>query len=294
MEEVPRPQPGEGEVLIRVRAASVNPVDSKIRSGKYRKGNAEFPLTLGRDVSGTVESLGPGVGGISQGDQVYAFLGSHSGGYAEYAIARTSELARKPARLDNAHAAAVPLAATTAWQALFDHGGLQAGERVLIHGGAGGVGHFAVQFAKTRGAHVIATGRRDDFPLLRELGADEVIDYTAQEFATQVRDIDLVIDLIGGETQRQSWKVLKPGGRLVSTIDQPSAEQARAHHAQGKVFMAEPKAEELREIGSLIDEGKVKVEIKEVLPLSDARQAHDDLEHQHTRGKIVLTVAKER
>jgi NADPH:quinone reductase-like Zn-dependent oxidoreductase len=161
---------------------------------------------------------------------------------------------------------------------------------VLIHGAAGGVGHFAVQFAKVRGAYVIATGRRDDFELLRSLGADESIDYIKDDFENVARDIDLVIDLVGGETQQRSWNVLKEGGTLVSTLEQPSAESASNKHAQGKVFMAEPKAHQLSEIAKLIDEGRVKVEVREVLPLSEARQAHEDLERRHVQGKIVLKV----
>jgi NADPH:quinone reductase-like Zn-dependent oxidoreductase len=288
--DAPQPEPREGEILIRVRAAGVNPVDYKIRSGGYKRADIDLPLTLGQDVSGVVERVGPGADGLREGDPVYAYLGSHRGGYAEYAIAKTNEVARRPERLDDVHAAAVPLAAITAWQALFDHGNLQAGQRVLIHGAAGGVGHFAVQFAKVRGAHVTTTSRREDFAMLRSLGADETVDYIKEDFEKRARDIDLVIDLVGGDTQQRSWNVLKEGGTIVSTLEQPSEQQASTKHAQGKVFLAEPKAEQLREIARLIDEGRVKVEVKEVLPLDEARQAHEDLERRHVQGKIVLKV----
>jgi NADPH:quinone reductase-like Zn-dependent oxidoreductase len=290
LEDMPRPTPADGEVLIRVKAASVNPVDYKIRSGHYKKRDIQLPTTLGRDVAGIIEAEGRGVAGFKPGDEVYAFLGSESGGYAEYAIAKENEVAPKPERLDFVGAAAVPLAAETAWQALFDHGGLQAGERVLIHGAAGGVGHFAVQFARAKGATVIATASGKDLMLVQELGADEAIDYHAQRFEEVVRDIDLVIDLVGGETQKKSWQVLKDGGRMVSTLEQPSKEEAARHHAQAKVFMAEPRAEQLREIAQLIDDQKVSVVVAGTLPLAAAKAAHERLEHEHFPGKLVLTV----
>lgn len=291
VEDTPRPEPADGEVLIRVKAAGVNPVDYKIRSGEFMKGKIPLPTTLGRDVAGIVEAVGRGVAGFKPGDEVYAFLSSKSGGYAEFAIAKENEVAQKPMTLDFVKAAAVPLAAITAWQGLFDHGHLREGQRVLIHGAAGGVGHFAVQFAKAKGATVVATSRREDESFLRELGADEVIDYKAQPFDQSVQSVDLVLDLVGGETQDRSWKVLKDGGRLVSTLQPPSKEEAQRHHAQGVVFMAEPKAEQLRQIAQLIDEGKVSVIVTNTLPLEAARQAHQRLEHEHSQGKLVLTVA---
>lgn len=290
LEETPRPEPADGQVLIKVHAAGVNPVDWKIRSGHFHREELQLPMTLGRDVSGVVEGVGRGVGDFKPGDEVYAFLGSHDGGYAEYALAEERELAPKPASLDHVHAAAVPLAATTAWQALFDHGNLQPGQRVLIHGAAGGVGHYALQFAKAKGATVIVTGRSEDLALLRSLGADDVIDYRKARFEERARDIDLVLDLVGGETQERSWECLKDGGALISTLEQPSREQAEAHHAKGEVFMAEPRAEQLREITGLIEQGKVRVVIEETFPLAEAKQAHDAIERKHTQGKIVLTV----
>lgn len=290
IEDVDRPEPGRDEVLIHVRAASVNPVDYKMRSGDYRQAGLQPPLTLGRDVAGTVERAGPAVRNVREGDEVYAMLGAHSGGYAEYAVARATEVAPKPATLDYPHAAAVPLAAITAWQGLFDHGRLVSGERVLIHGASGGVGHFAVQFAHLNGACVIATARGEDAALLRDLGADEVIDYRAQDFTQATGQIDLVLDLVAGETQERSWSVLKDGGRIISTLQPPSPQEALKHHARAENYLAQPRQEQLVQIAELIDHGRVRVVIDRTLPLADARSAHDHLEHDHVRGKIVLTV----
>jgi NADPH:quinone reductase-like Zn-dependent oxidoreductase len=288
--DLPRPAPGTGEILIRVIAASVNPVDCKIRSGSFRPEQSELPAVPGRDVSGTVEAVGPGVTGFTAGDEVYAFLASHSGGYAAFAIAEENEVAHKPVTLDHLHAAAVPLAAVTAWQALFDHGRLQAGQRVLVHGAAGGVGHFAVQFAKARGAIVIATASAEDLDFLRNLGVDRVVDHKARAFEREVRDIELVIDLIGGETQKRSWQVLRNGGTLVSTLEQPSAEEAARRRARAIVFMAQPTTETLTEIANLIDAGKVRVVVQKTYDLAEAARAQDDLEHHHSAGKRVLVV----
>jgi NADPH:quinone reductase-like Zn-dependent oxidoreductase len=289
--DLPQPEPRDGEVLIRVIAASINPVDYKIRAGTFRPPNTELPAVPGRDVSGTIEAVGPGVTEFKEGDEVYAFLASHSGGYAAFALARQEEVARKPYSLDHLHAAAVPLAAVTAWQALFDHGRLQTGQRVLIHGGAGGVGHFAVQFAKAKGAVVIATATAQDLDLLRNLGADRVIDHKARPFEREVREIDLVIDLVGGETQRRSWPVLKQGGALVSTLEQPSADEAARRGARAEVFMAQPTTHVLTQIADLIDAGKVQVVVQKTYQLRDAARAQDEAEHQHSAGKRVLVVA---
>jgi NADPH:quinone reductase-like Zn-dependent oxidoreductase len=289
--DLPQPEPQEGEVLIRVIAASVNPIDYKIRSGSFRPPNTELPAVPGRDVSGTIEAVGPGFTRFKVGDEVYAFLASHAGGYAAYAIARQDEVAKKPFSLDHLHAAAVPLAAVTAWQALFDHGRLEVGQRVLIHGAAGGVGHFAVQFAKAKGATVVATASAEDLDLLRNLGADRVIDHKARAFEREVRNVDLVIDLVGGETQQRSWQVLRNGGALVSTLEQPSTEEAARHLARAEFFMARPTTDVLTEIANLIDAGKVQVVVQKTYKLRDAARAQDEAEHQHSAGKRVLVVA---
>lgn len=291
-EDLPIPAPEPGEVLIRVEAAGVNPIDYKIRSGEFKRPDLKPPLALGRDLAGVVEQTGRDVPHLKSGDPVYALLDGDHGSYAEYVIAKAKDVVRKPAKLDYLHAAAVPLAAMTAWQGLFDHGQLQAGERVLIHGAAGGVGHFAVQFAKDRGAYVIATARAEDRDLLQKWGADEVIDYKSERFDERIRDIDLVLDLVAGETQERSWRCLRPGGRMISTLHPPSPLEASRHHAKGDWFMAEANGNELAQIGRLIDDGKVTVFVQRAFPMADVGRAHDHLEHEHVRGKVVLAVGR--
>lgn len=292
VEEVTAPHPAGGEVLVRVHAASVNPVDAKTRSGRYPRVQADqLPLVLGRDVAGEVVESGGGAGLPAVGTSVHAMLGWDRGGYADYAVVNGSELAPQPDGLDDAEAAAVPLAGLTAWQGLFDHGGLQAGQRVLIHGGAGGVGHFAVQFAKAAGAFVATTVSGDDLAFVRELGADQAIDYEADRFEERVKPVDVVFDLVGGDTQARSWGVLKPGGILVSTLGPPDEEAARAHGARGAGYMVQPNGLQLAEIDRLIADGRVRPVIGAVLPLPEAAIAHERLERHRLRGKLVLEVA---
>ena len=206
LEDTPSPEPTDGEVLVRILAASVNPVDYKIRQGGYPPvGDDKLPLILGRDVAGVVDRIGPGGDAFPVGDEVFAMLPLDRGGYAEFVAVRAEVCARQPEGADVVHAASAPLAGLTAWQGLFDHGGLQAGQTVLIHGAGGGVGHLAVQFARASGATVIATGRSEDHDLLKGLGAAEVIDYQSQSFETQVPEVDVVFDLVGGQTQERSW-----------------------------------------------------------------------------------------
>jgi NADPH:quinone reductase-like Zn-dependent oxidoreductase len=290
-ESAPDPEIAPNEVLIRVHAASVNPVDCKIRLGEYAREAIEFPLILGRDVSGVISRVGSEVRDCGAGDEVYALLGAHSGGYAELAVARAGEYARKPKSLDHVHAAAVPLAALTAWQGLFDHGGLRAGQAVLIHGAGGGVGHFAVQFARNCGAHVIGTAAAEDLDLVSNLGADLVIDFDAMPFQDVVTQVDLVLDLVAGETQKRSWSVLREGGTLVSALGEPARDDGTPTRAQGKGFLARPDADQLRRIAEMIDAGRVSVVVSKTLPLADAREAHDQLESEHSQGKTVLLVA---
>jgi NADPH:quinone reductase-like Zn-dependent oxidoreductase len=291
IDEIPTPRPGKDEVLIKVLAASVNPVDYKTRSGEFKPPGMTMPATLGRDVSGIVENVGRDVTDLKEGDEVFALLDRDHGGYAEFVVAKSDLVAQKPASVDHVHAAAVPLAALTAWQGLFDHGKLKGGERVLIHGAAGGVGHFAVQFAKNRGAHVTATARGEDHELLRKLGADQVIDYMNERFEDRVSNVDLVLDLVAGDTQKRSWKSLRRGGRMVSTLQPPSKTDAAPREATGQSFMAKANREELEEIGRLIDEGKVKVIVDISMPIQDVRRAHEFMENAHVRGKLVLEVA---
>jgi NADPH:quinone reductase-like Zn-dependent oxidoreductase len=228
---------------------------------------------------------------MKRGDEIYAMLGPDRGAFAEYAIVKMAEAAPKPMRLSHVEAAAVPLAALTAWQGLLDHGLLADGQRVLIHGGAGGVGHFAIQFAKVKGATVFTTVSTRDLDFVRELGADRAIDYRKERFEDVVRDVDVVFDLVGGETQDRSWSVVKPGGIIVSTLGQPSQEKAVGHKVRAAGYMALPNAAQLAEIGRLIDDQKVRPVIAEIFPLAEAREAEERQEHGHIHGKIALSFA---
>jgi NADPH:quinone reductase-like Zn-dependent oxidoreductase len=263
-----------------------------MRAGHYPSVKMDqLPKVLGRDVAGVVERIGSRVTRFEKGDAVYAMLGRDVGGYAEYAVATEAEAAPSPTSLDFVQAAAVPLAALTAWQGLFDHGGLKKGQRVLIHGGAGGVGHFAIQFAKAKGAWVATTVSADDIEMARRLGVDQAIDYKHQKFEDEVKDIDLVYDLIAGETQRRSFAVLKDGGAMVSTLQKPDEALANKHNIRGMHYMATPNAGQLEEIARLIDSGKVKVVIDAIYPLEQAAKAHAHMEHDHIHGKVVLKIA---
>jgi NADPH:quinone reductase-like Zn-dependent oxidoreductase len=289
VEDLPIPEPGAGEVRIRVMAAGVNPVDYKMRNGGYLPVDA-LPLTLGREVAGVVDAVGPGVSDVRVGEAVYAMLGRDHGGYVEFVVEKAESCAHKPSRLDFLQAGAVPLAGLTAWQGLFDHGRLTAGQRVLIHGAAGGVGHLAVQFAAARDARVIATCSGQDVAFVKGLGASEVIDYKAQRFEDLVHNVDLVFDLIAGEVQDRSWKVLKDGGAMVSTLKEPDKAKAAAKHARAAHCMAQPNGKQLAEIARLIDAGKVTPWIDRVYPLTQAAEAETHLEREHVRGKVVLEV----
>jgi NADPH:quinone reductase-like Zn-dependent oxidoreductase len=287
-EDVPRAQPGPGEVLVRVHAAGVNPVDWKIRQGYMKR---ELPLILGWDFSGVIERIGPDVSDWTEGIEVYSRPDlSRDGAYAEYIVVRAPELARKPKSLDHIHAAAVPLAALTAWQSLFDAGGLAAGQRVLIHAAAGGVGTFALQLAKWKGAFVIGTASARNHEFLRGLGVDEVVDYQQKRFEDVVHDVDMVFDTMAGETQQRSWQVLKKGGILVSILGEPPEEEAAKHGVRRAFVFVQPNAAQLTEIAALVDTGKLRPVVETVLPLSEARQAQDQSQSGHTRGKIVLKV----
>jgi NADPH:quinone reductase-like Zn-dependent oxidoreductase len=292
LEEVPRPQPGEGEVLIRVQGAGVNPLDWKARAGHVKEWlQHRLPLIPGWDASGVVEEVGEGVTAFKKGDGVYGMLNfKQDGAYAEYVVAQAQDLASPPKSIDMVRAGAVPLAALTAWQALFNVAGLASGQSVLIHAAAGGVGHFAVQFAKWKGARVIGTASAENASFLRDLGAAEAIDYKATRFEEAVREVDVVLDPIGGDTQRRSWQVLKKGGILVATLGISSPEAAREQQARGEGVMVQPDSAQLAEIAALIDTDKVNPVVTEILPLAKAARAHELSETGHTRGKIVLQV----
>jgi len=289
LENAPRPEPLAHQVLIRVHAAGVNPIDWKIREGKM--GRIPLPTIMGSDFSGEIEALGPDVTEFRVGEMVFGSVADDSGSYAEYALAPVSQIVEKPANLEHVQAAAIPVPAMTAWQALFDHAKLRRGQKILIHAAAGGVGNFAVQFAKWKGAYVIGTASADSAQLVRNLGAHEVIDYRTTPFEDLVRDADIVFDTIGGETQERSWKALKKGGTLVSVVQPPDEKLAAARGARG-IFMREDgtRNEELTQITNLIASGQIKVNVETVLPLSEARKAQNLSQTGHAHGKIILTV----
>lgn len=291
-ENAPRPIAQAGEVLIRVHATSVNPIDWKVREGHMKDfWPHKFPLILGWDLSGVVEELGTDVSRFKIGDEVYSLPDpTRNGAYADYIVVREPELALKPNSLHHIRAAAVPLAALTAWQSLFDTARLQPGQRVLIHAGSGGVGHFAVQLAKWRGAYVFATTSTKNQDLLRKLGVDEPIDYTQQRFEDVARNIDIVLDTIGDDTQERSWSVLRKGGILVSLVQPPSEEKAKELGVRATFVGGQPNGAQFAEIAKIIDSGKLAPIIDRILPLSEARRAHELSRSGHTRGKIVLRV----
>jgi NADPH:quinone reductase-like Zn-dependent oxidoreductase len=291
-EDAPRPQAGPGEVLIKVHASSVNPVDWKVRAGHLKQMlNHKMPMIPGWDVSGVIEAVGSGVTRLKRGDEVYSRPDlSRDGAYAEFVTVKESEVALKPKSIDHATAAAIPLAALTAWQALYDAAKLSSGQTLLIHGAAGGVGTFAVQLAKMRGARVIATASKKNHDFLRSLGADEVIDYNTTKFEEVVHGVDAVLDTITGETMERSWKTLKKGGILVSILDPPSPEKAAAHGVRCHHTFVQPNVEQLNEIAKLVDAGKLKIIIEKSFPLAEARAAQESNATGHTRGKIVLRV----
>ena len=291
VEEIELSMPDAEEILVAVRGASVNPVDFKIRSGKYPAVKEDkLPYTLGRDASGIVEKCGAGATRYEVGEEVFGMIGIHGGGYAQKAIFNEAALARKPRTIDHVHAASVPLAGLTAWQGLFRYGEVKPGQRILIHGGSGGVGHFAIQFAKAKGVHVTTTVSTGHVDFVRGLGADVIIDYKKQPFEQAVKDLDMVFDLIDGETRQRSWALLKKGGILVTTLTEPSAEEARKHGVRATRYTVQADGDELSEISQLIDAGKVKPKVTRTFPLQSAAQALDAVEHGHSEGKIVLTV----
>jgi NADPH:quinone reductase-like Zn-dependent oxidoreductase len=294
-EDVPRPKPKDDQLLIRVVAAGVNPVDGMIRSGLFDKDRSRaFPIILGGDVAGVVEKIGSKVTKFKAGDPVFAYVSlDNSGGYAQYALVKEGEAAPKPKSLTYVEAAAVPIVALTAWQALIDGAKLRAGQTILIHGGSGGVGSFAVQIAKARGAKVIATASTANQDLLKELGADISIDYTKHKFEDLAKDVDVVLDSIGKDTLARSYGVVKKGGFIVSLVARPNQAELDTHGIRGAALSVEPSSDELAEIGRLIDEKKIRVVVSQTFPLSEAIKAQEQVATGHTRGKIVLKIADE-
>ena len=294
-EDVQRPEPKEDQILVRVIAAGVNPVDGLIRSGMFAKHEkATFPMILGADIAGVVEKTGSKVTKFKAGDPVFAYASLKSGGaYAEYALTTEREAAPKPKVLTYVEAAAVPVVALTAWQALVDTAKLSARQTVLIHGGSGGVGTFAIQIAKARGARVIATASTANQDLLMQLGADVAIGYTKQKFEDVAKDVDVVLDSIGKDTLARSYGVVRKGGFIVSLVARPDRAELDKRGIRGAALSVEPNSDELAEIGKLIDEGKIKVIVSQTFPLSEAIKAQEHVATGHTRGKIVLKVADE-
>jgi NADPH:quinone reductase-like Zn-dependent oxidoreductase len=287
-EDVPQPEAGADEVLIRVHAAAVNPVDWKIRDGYGKETfGHQLPHILGCDVSGVVEAVGKDVQRLKPGDAVYGYISlRREGTYAEFVTAKASEVTLKPSSLDFVEAAAIPVGALTSWQALFDIAQLASGQKILVHAAAGGVGSMAVQLAKAKGAYVIGTASARNADFLRELGVDEVIDYQTTRFEEVARDVDVVFDTMGGETQERSFQVLKPGGVLVSSVSPPPAFEG----VNVAMVGVQPNAAQLDEITQLIDAGKVKPFVETILPLGEVRRAHELSKSGRTRGKIVLQV----
>jgi len=294
-EDVPRPEPKDDQILVRVIAAGVNPVDDASRSPKYAKFfGITLPFIPGYDIAGVVEKTGAKITKLKQGDSVYAYLSlKGGGGYAEYAVATEVEAASKPKSIGFVEAAGVPVVALTAWQALIDTAKLSAGQTVLIHGGSGGVGSFAIQIAKARGAKVIATASTANQDLLKQLGADVAIDYTKQKFEDVAKDVDVVLDSVGKDTLARSYGVVKKGGFIVTLVARIDQAELDKHGIRGASLGVEPNSSELAEIGKLIDEKKIKVVVSQTFPLSEAMKAQQQVATGHTRGKIVLRVAEE-
>ena len=290
--EVERPQPLPTEVLVRVRAVGVNPVDTSIRSGAWPL-LGDPPFVLGWDISGVVEQTGPGVTRFRPGDEVYGMpsFPRAVGAYAEFVVAPSRQLAHKPALLDHRHSAALPLAGLTAWQGLVDAAQLAAGQRVLIHGGGGGVGHLAVQIAKARGAHVTATVSRSKCDFVRGLGADEALDYRAVDFASHVGDLDLVLDLVGGDYGERSLPILRTGGVLVTAADPMNrllADKAGEAGIRFAGIMVEPDHVALESLADLVDDGRLRVHLDRTFAFDDIAEAHRYVEGGHMTGKVVL------
>jgi len=292
-EEVPRPEPKEDEVLVRVIASGVNPADPLTLSGKYaREFGTHLPLIPGYDIAGIVEKTGAKVTNLKAGDAVYGYP-TFGGGWAEYITVKQWEVAAKPKTLNFAEAAAVPMGALTAWQALVDTARLHPGQTILVHGGSGGVGSFAVQIAKARGARVIATASTANQDLLMQLGADVAIDYTKTRFEGVAKDLDAVLDPVGKETLARSYGVVKKGGIVMSLVARPDPVELEKRGIRGAAISVHADAEDLAEIARLIDAGKIKPVVTEVLPLSEAIAAQRQAETHHTRGKLVLRIADE-
>jgi NADPH2:quinone reductase len=298
LEDAPRPEPGPGEVLIRVRAAGINPLDSRTRAGggvaRYWK-DKEFPLILGWDVSGTVAACGAGVSRFAVGDDLFGLIrvADAGGCYAEYVTAPADQLVAKPRAIDHVHTAALPRSALTAWQMLFGAAGLVPGQKLLVHAASGGVGHFAVQFGKWRGADVTGTASGANEGFVRELGAAHFVDYRQTSFDQVLSDIDVQLDTVGPAVQDRCWNVMKKGGVVVSIVPDRgplSPEKAAAHGVRAVNVIVKPDVEALGRIAGLVDEGAVRPFVEKTFKLSEAVEAHEHVSTGHTRGKIVFAL----
>src|SRR5499427_921690 len=293
IEQIQRPEPNYDEALVRVIASSVNPADPLTLSGKYAKEfGTHLPLIAGYDISGVVEKTGANVTKLKVGDAVYGYP-TFGGGWADYVTVKESEVAKKPRSLNFVESAAIPMGALTAWQALVDVAKLQPGQTILIHGGSGGVGSFAIQIAKARGARVIATASTANQDLLKQLGADVAVDYTKTKFEDVAKDVDAVLDPVGKDTLARSYGVVKKGGIVMSLVARPDPAELQKHGIRGTGISSHPDANDLTEIAQLIDAGKIKPTVTQVLALTDAVKAQQQAETHHTRGKVVLRIADE-
>jgi len=291
-EDAPVPEPKADEARVRVHAAAITPTElTWPATYKFPDGRERLPSIPAHEVSGVVEALGSDATEVGIGEAVYGLIDfPHDGCAAEYATGRAADLAPKPRTIDHVHAAAVPLSGLTAWQALFDHAKIQSGQHVLIHGAAGGVGSYAVQLARWKGAHVVATASAQHAALLRELGVERFIDYATTRFEDVVKNVDAVFDTVGGDTPERSWPVLKPGGTLVSIVPNPSHEEARAQGIRCIFFIVNPSRRQLGRIAELIDAGHVRPIVAAVVPLAQTRAAFERGLAGHNRGKFVLRV----
>jgi len=291
LEQVPRPKAGDGELLVRVEAAGINPVDWKTRrsGGLMASRGVAPPVILGWDISGVVEAVGAGVEGFSVGDEVFGLplFPKVAGGYAEYVAAPAADLAHKPSNITHVEAASLPLAALTAVQAM-ETAELAAGQLILVHAAAGGVGSLAVQIAKARGARVAGTASTSNQDTLRELGVDLPIDYTTTQFEDVVQDADVVLECMGGETRQRSWGVLRKGGIMVSILGPLPQEDADAHGVRGTNILVHPSGAQMAEIADLVASGALRPIVQEVFPFARAAEAHRASETGHVRGKLVL------
>lgn len=289
-EDVPRPEPAADEILIRIHAAGINPFDWKVREGRMQRTH-KLPLIPGWDVAGVVESAGAEVSQFKPGDAVFGLLSvMKNGAYAQYTVTKAKNMTFKPQAIDFVHTAALPVSGLAAWQSLFGLADISAGQTVLVQGAAGGVGHYAIQLAKWKGARVIGTAPGESIDFVSGLGADEVIDYRRIRFEDKVSDVDVVLDLIGGDTQKRSWQVIRKGGILVSSVEISYPETAAEEHIRAKLLMAHPSATDLARIAVLVDEGKLRPVVSKVFALAEARKAHEFVQSREMCGKAVLRV----